>query len=766
MTQKPEIVERIERVLGGKYTLKLPKNQVDPLRGIMGYLPGKPRYALDKQGRLVGLNLAGTGLTDSQWEEIIKILNAQGVALQSLDLNENKLSSFVLEPSLLSLQNLDIDDNPVANIPDEIKQQGKAAVLRFVKQLQIQGSRELYEVKMLIVGEGETGKTTLWNLLQNPDHPVPDPTQKSTVGIQIKPGWTFKHLDLPDINFLVNLWDFGGQDIQYMTHQFFLTHRSFYVLLADGRREVANFPYWLQIIELLGCDPKLKAPLPMMVVLNEKGNPIATMPYDAETIKKDYPKLNIIKREVDFAKKDGRIEAVVSAIKDIICHQIEHLPLTIPIGWDEVRRDLVDLKSGNHITQKEFQGICTKNKIYDVQQQDDLSRLLHDLGVILHFREDIELADFVILNPEWAVDAVYEIMKHEEVKKVNQGRFDQQLLNTAWSEKGFSAAEKGKLLNLMLKDNLEVCFPAKENGRKIYITPQLLPEERPSNFYWQGSKETLRYIYHYPFMPKGIIGRLIVRLNEYIQSEDNKKVVWMNGMVMKKDNCVALVQFQDDKEKDRKIIRIEVQGATLDDRKNVLRDIRNELNFIHRRSFPSLRVFQKIPCNCTLCKESLEPNEHDYFKLNENLSKNGKEAKAQCQKSFEMIPVHQLLDGVFQEMEMENIKNDHQQQPIIIQNHIYPMTNQPIPNSNQPNDATTIYSYLSAVIVAGGVVFIFITSVDFWKALLGIVSLVLIISIVGAFQLQNDKRLSEKSFMELMGMILKKIPPLNLFVKK
>jgi hypothetical protein len=43
--------------------------------------------------------------------------------------------------------------------------------------------------------------------------------------------------------------------------------------------------------------------LPVLVVLNEKGNPIARMPYDPVKVEEDYKKLEVIKREVDFAKK-------------------------------------------------------------------------------------------------------------------------------------------------------------------------------------------------------------------------------------------------------------------------------------------------------------------------------------------------------------------------------------------------------------------------------------------------------------------------------
>lgn len=767
---KPEIVREIERLSG--FELRLSEKNLGPLRGVMGVK--YPRYALDENGRLAGLNLADVKLDNAKWKKIEGVLEKHRVRLQALDLYENNLAEFSLSPGLAHLSYLDIGGNPLESPPEEIMNQGKDAVLRFLKNLLAQGARELFEVKMLIVGEGETGKTTLWNLLQNPGHPVPDPKQKSTVGIQILEGWKFQHLDRPDDEFLVNLWDFGGQAIQYMTHQFFLTRRSFYVLLADGRREVANFPYWLQIIELLGCEDveeKEKKALPVLVVLNEKGNPIAKMPYDPETVKKDYPGLDIIRREVDFGKKDdGRIEVLTMAIQQILCRRIDHLPLTIPAFWDNVRQRLFNLRNSdrpvNHINAERFSRICEEEGVAGKQQQADLSQLLHDLGAILHFREDINLADFIILDPQWAVNAVYEIMKHEEVKTDNQGRFDQQLLQRVWTEKGYTPEEQGKLLNLMLKNNLEVCFRATENRREIFIAPQLLPEMKPAELEWEKTPETLRYIYHYPFMPRGIIGRLIVRLNEYIESSGKKKVVWENGMIIQKDGCRAQVQFVDDKAQGRQIIKMEVQGESAEDRKNVLRDIRRELETIHRRSFPALRVFQKVPCNCAECERSVDPFEHDFDRLQANKLKHGDEARAQCGRSFENVPVQKLLEGVFKEEEMlhkAELLQGREKQTVIIKNKIVMPDQNP---SADPRDASNIFSYAAALVIVAGIVLVLLNTVDFWKALLGVVAMVIFLTMLGALQLKNDKLLSEKSFMELMAMVFKKIPPLSFFSKK
>lgn len=660
----PELVKKIEKITD----LKLhpaPDRDGGLPAAVMPFKENFPKYALDQAGNIIGLNLAKTGLTDAKWQKILELpglaehlralnLSENGLTtfpfpdgkglrkLENLHLAENKLREFSLPDGMDALADLDLEENPLENPGPEILKQGKAAVLRFLRELVQQGTSEVFEVKMLIVGEGETGKTTLWNLLQDANHPVPDLNQKSTIGIQIREGWHFQHLDRPADTFLVNLWDFGGQDIQYMTHQFFLTRRSFYVLLADGRRQVANFPYWLKIISLLGCEENAADRLPVLVVLNEKGNPIARPPYDPESARDDFPKLELIKREVDFGKKDGRFDALRSTIQDILCHKLPHLPLKFPANWNEVRLELNRLgKTQNHIDSKEFEGICTKKSVTERQSRADLSQWLHDLGVILHFQEDPTLADFVVLNPQWAANAVYEIMRHEEVLK-NQGRFDKKMLRDVWTSCKFNDAEQGKLLNLMLKDSFEVCFKATEQGSDMYIAPQLLPEQRPGEYEWTAEKLALRYTYQYPFMPNGIIGRLIVRLHEDIEARDGRKIVWAKGAVLKKDGCRAQIFESEDPSDGRKLIKIEVQGERLEDRKNVLRDIRQELNKIHERSFTSLKVFQKIPCVCRQCTIAATPHEYDFDDLKDRIK-----PTIECPKSTLDITVRQLLDGVF-----------------------------------------------------------------------------------------------------------------------
>lgn len=695
---KPPVIESIEKILGKNVTLHpAPARDGDPLGGLMAYKKDQAKYLLDGD-QLIGLNLAKTGLTDTQWQEIQQVKGFAPGHIQALNLSENQLTNIHFGTAFRALARLDLSDNrleqltfqgdcprlerlqiegnqlkelllpegagfdrlqevriaknPLSSTFESAAKEGPAAFARFIRRLAMQGVAESYEIKLLIVGEGETGKTTLWKLLLDPTH-LPDPNQKSTIGIGIHEGWSFDHPDQPGTRFFVNLWDFGGQEIQYMTHQFFLTRRSCYVLLADGRREVANFSYWFKIINLLGVDENNPEKLPVLVVLNEKGNPIAKMPYDPATVATDFPRLQVEKYEVDFGKEDVRRKGLATYIQDILSRRFPHLPLKVPGRWGEVRGELQRLRNEerederkNYLTAAEFAAICAANGIEDAEQRRDLSRLLHDLGIILHYHDVRVLHDFIILNPEWAVHAVYELMRHPRVKDENQGRFDIALLNRVWSDCGYTENEKDGLLNLMLKDGFEVCFQAKEHGKTIYIAPQLLPEFQPEGLDWPEEKVVLRFIYQYAFMPKGIIGRLIVRLHEHLETRHEQKVIWEKGMILAKNGCRALVlEIREGAETGLNQIRIEVMGQQREDCKYVLRDITEQLDFIHRDSFPALAIVKKIPCICSVCRDSVTPHFYDLSEL-ENRRADGKKT-IECRfRPYESVVIENLLEGV------------------------------------------------------------------------------------------------------------------------
>jgi internalin A len=53
----------------------------------------------------------------------------------------------------------------------------------------------------------------------------------------------------------LHVWDFGGQEIQHATHQFFLTERSLYLVVLNGRAgdEENDAEYWLKFVKTFGA---------------------------------------------------------------------------------------------------------------------------------------------------------------------------------------------------------------------------------------------------------------------------------------------------------------------------------------------------------------------------------------------------------------------------------------------------------------------------------------------------------------------------------
>ena len=108
-------------------------------------------------------------------------------------------------------------------------------------------------------------------------------------------------------------------------------------------------------------------------------------------------------------------------------------------------------------------------------------------------------------------------------------------------------------------------------------------------------------------MPKGLIGRLIVRLHEQISTENGKKVLWVKGVKLtqiSKEGRVeaeALIEQRKESGTGGDIIEITLSGPQPDDRKFLLKTIRNEFDRLHKDSFVNLKHFELVPCCCELC---------------------------------------------------------------------------------------------------------------------------------------------------------------------
>ncbi len=287
----------------------------------------------------------------------------------------------------------------------------------------------------------------------------------------------------------------------------------------------------------------------------------------------------------------GNRKADFIALRELI--QISLSKLSImnevrPAKQEPIRKELSKINE-NYINLKRFTGICTDYGVMNVDSQMDISTILHKIGSILHFWHDRVLRNFIILNPQWAVDSVYRILSVKEIE--NSGRFSGKDLDKLWSN--YDDEEQIKLLALMKKDNFEICF---ELTKDVFIAPQFLPTKEATNDF--DNSNTLTFRYQYPFMPKGIVSRLIVRLSDRIEDE----LFWRTGVIIKNEHCRAKI-LETQSIEGLKIIQIAINGDPLQ-RKYLLHEIKKEIETIHRQWFKNIQYDEMVECNCKDCKNS------------------------------------------------------------------------------------------------------------------------------------------------------------------
>ena len=538
--------------------------------------------------------------------------------LAKLYLSRNNLSelpeTFV---KLTNLTELGLSDNPLVKPPIEVAEQGIKAIRKYFRQLKEEGVDYIYEAKLLIVGEGGVGKTTLAKKIDNPNYKLRKEEQ-STEGIDIIE-YSFPILDKEQKrrNFKVHIWDFGGQEVYHATHQFFLTKRSLYTLVADTRKEDTDFYYWLNVVELLSDNS------PLLIIKNEKQD--RKREINQTALQGQFTNLKEV-LATNLATNRG-LEDIVTNIQNYI-NNLSHIGDPLPKTWVKVRQAL-EQDNRHYISLKEYLHICEVNGFTRYEYKLQLSEYLHDLGVCLHFQdeEDALLYKTVILNPTWGTDAVYKVLDNDQVVN-NQGHFTRKDLKSIWHEEKY-AAKRGELLELMKKFQLCYQIPGNKNS---FIAPQLLSDNQPEYDWDESSNLILRYTYP-DFMPKGIVTRFIVAMHEHIERQE---YVWKSGVILSKDGAKAeVIEYYGKRE-----IKIRVSG---NNQRSLMTIIAYELDKIIN-SYNRLKYNKLIPCNCSNCKNSQSPHSYPFEILQKFIT--DRQEQIQCQKSYEMVNVLSLIDDV------------------------------------------------------------------------------------------------------------------------
>lgn len=567
-------------------SLSLDGNQLTALPREIGRLTSLVDLHLDSNqltelppetGRLINLRSLSV---DNNRLTVLPAEIGQLSNLLELRIRENQLTRLPREISAIVEKSLrlDLQGNPLAEPYPELMIRGTHAVLAYLRSLKDAVAQ--YEAKVVIVGEGKVGKTSLIAALRDEDFIE---GRSATHGIKIRE-LVLPHPDF-DVDITLRTWDFGGQPVYRITHQLFFSQRALYVVVwsareSEDRNEVDG---WLNRIHLrVGPD----APTLIVATYCAECRPELDYP----RLKSIYPDMLAGHYEVDNLTGLG-IRSLSQAIAKEAA-ALPHMGQLISPRWIAAREEIFSLADTEpQISYEQFEEICRRNGIMGAEIVT-LAQLLHDLGQIIHYGDDEGLRDVVVLNPEWLTEAISYVLQ-DDVTEQENGELDHARLKEIWQHRPDGTAYPARYhpYFLRLMEKFDISYRLADDEHRSLVA-QLVPRERPE-LPWNAKTpppagvRVLSLICRLSEPAPGLIAWLTVRHHNASTGKH-----WRSGVFLQHPNpayaSTALLELTKDHE-----VSIEVRAPHPDLFMHVLQDTAEDL--ITRR-WPGLKYELYIPC--------------------------------------------------------------------------------------------------------------------------------------------------------------------------
>lgn len=501
------------------------------------------------------------------------------------------------------LKELDLNYNPLNPELAAAYKDGLDAVKRYLRS-KAEAQVVLNEAKLILVGEGEVGKSCLLGALRGDEWEEGRPT---THGIEIKlvkviaPG--------TGTEITLNGWDFGGQRVYRPTHQLFFSAPAVYLVVWKPREgpQQGFVKDWIKLI-------KHREPEAKILVVATHGGPGQRQPdVDRQEI------WNLFGRDmvIDFLLVDSKPgektgeRPGIAALKEAIARMAAGLPemgRTVPKRWQQARESLQQTgKAYLHLD--EVLDICRERGM-----DEDEARLFvtisHRLGHLIHYEHDPTLRDIVVLKPDWLATAISFVLDDKQTRD-DHGLVRFSRLSHLWNdparEPEFRYPPELHPVFLRLMERFDLSYrvaglPGTGPEDEISLIAQLVPDVRPDripeweNYGTEGDEQQAQICRiveegsGQSATAEGLFYRLIVRQHRFSLGRVNypESVHWQRGLVLDDDyNGRALLEHVGND------VRITVRAAYPE---RFLSVLTNEVKWLVDSFWEGLRCDVMVPC--------------------------------------------------------------------------------------------------------------------------------------------------------------------------
>ncbi len=478
--------------------------------------------------------------------------------LETLHVDSNQLTD--IPPSLGQLPNLNylnLSNDPLNPELAAAHKEGLDAVKRYLRA-KAEAQITLNEAKLILIGEGEVGKSCLLGALRG-DEWVEG--RDTTHGIEIKPVKATDPNSGTEIT--LNGWDFGGQRVYRPTHQLFFSSPAVYLVVWKPREgpQQGFVKDWIKLVKHREPDAKI-------IVVATHGGPKERQPdIDRQEIWDLFGKDTVIdffhvdSQPPDLDEKTGRRTGECRGIDDLrnaitqVAAALPEMGRTFPKHWQDAREALRKSTEAYLPIDRVF-ALCKQHKV-DEGDARLLLRICHRVGDLIHYEHDPALRDIVVLKPDWLATAISFVLDDKETREVGHGLVKLNRLGTLWNdperseENRYSAVLHPLFLRLMERFDLSYRIAERGSANGTSLIAQLVPDVRPEEALtrvWPASPSfgdeqqvqicrIVETVNNQSATAEGLFFQLIVRLHKYSlgRVDFGESLHWQRGLVLEDD---------------------------------------------------------------------------------------------------------------------------------------------------------------------------------------------------------------------------------------